>query len=127
MSHAHPQTAPARTEGILIRWASAYDFLTNLLTFGQAGRLRKMTLDLSRVKVGDSLLDVGCGTGGVTIPGKQRVGLGGSAAGVDPSPEMIAVAQRKAERKGLEAISEWVWSRRCHSQRHLSMWSRPVW
>jgi len=102
MSQSHSHTTPARTEGILIRWASAYDLLTNLLTFGQAGRLRKMTLDLSQLKAGDSLLDVGCGTGAVTIPGKQRVGVGGSAAGVDPSPEMIAVAQRKAERKGLE-------------------------
>ena len=80
MSRAHPQTAPAKTEGILIRWASTYDFLTNLLTFGQAGRLRKMTLDLSQLKAGDSLLDVGCGTGGVTIPGKQRVGPGGNSS-----------------------------------------------
>lgn len=102
MSQPHSHTTQARTEGILIRWASAYDFLTNLLTFGQTRRLREMTIDVSLLKPGERLLDVGCGTGGVTIPGKLRVGSGGEAAGVDPSPEMIAVAQRKAQRKGLQ-------------------------
>jgi ubiquinone/menaquinone biosynthesis C-methylase UbiE len=98
----HHHTAPVQTEGRLIRWASSYDFLTNILTFGQASRLRSMTIDSAGLKPGDSVLDVGCGTGGVTIPAKQRVGASGKAAGIDPSPEMIAVAQHKAQRKGLE-------------------------
>ena len=96
-SHEVPQT-----EGRLIRWASVYDLLTNALTFGQAKRLRALTIDLALLKPGESLLDVGCGTGGVTIPARQRVGTGGKAAGIDPAPEMISVARRKASRKGLE-------------------------
>jgi ubiquinone/menaquinone biosynthesis C-methylase UbiE len=101
-SHSHAQTAPAQTEGVLIRWAPYYDFVTNLLSFGQSNRLRKLTIDVSLIKPGESLLDVGCGTGNVTIPGKQRVGPTGKAAGIDASPEMIAVAQQKAHRKNLE-------------------------
>ena len=38
----------------------------------------------------------------MTIPGKKRVGQRGKAAGIDPSPEMIAAASRKASRMGLE-------------------------
>jgi ubiquinone/menaquinone biosynthesis C-methylase UbiE len=38
----------------------------------------------------------------VTIPAKHRVGKDGIAAGIDPSPEMIAVAKKKAVRSGLE-------------------------
>lgn len=102
MSHFHTKTTPAKTEGILIRWAGYYDVFTNLLTFGQASRLRKMTIDVSLLQPGESLLDVGCGTGSVTIPGKLRAGPGGKAAGIDPSPEMIEVARQKAKRKGLE-------------------------
>lgn len=102
MFNSHTRTTPAQTEGLLIRWARYYDALTTLLTFGQASRLRKMTIDVTQLKPGESLLDVGCGTGGVTIPGKLRVGPRGKAAGIDPSPEMIAVAQQKAKRKGLE-------------------------
>ena len=102
MMHHHSHENPAQTEGRLIRWASSYDFLTNILMFGQAGRLRKMTIDLALLKPGEAVLDVGCGTGGVTLPARQRVGAAGKAAGIDPAAEMIAVARQKAQRKGLE-------------------------
>jgi len=95
------QMEAAETEGRLIRWASSYDFLVNILTFGQVRKLRKMTIELANLKTGEAILDVGCGTGGVTIPASQRVGTAGNAAGIDPSPEMIAVARRKAEQNGL--------------------------
>jgi ubiquinone/menaquinone biosynthesis C-methylase UbiE len=98
----HSSTSPAQTRGLLIRWASFYDVVVNILTLGQAQRLRKMTIDNALLMSGESLLDVGCGTGGVTIPGKQRIGQHGKAAGIDPSPEMIAVASTKAARAGLE-------------------------
>ncbi len=45
---------------------------------------------------------LGVGTGGVTIPAKLRVGNQGAVAGIDPAPEMIAVARQKAKRAGLE-------------------------
>ena len=103
MLHTHPHVkTPAQTEGRLIRWAAFYDGLVNLMTFGQANRLRQMTLDQALIQAGETLLDVGCGTGGVTIPAKIRLGMKGSASGIDPSPEMIAVARRKAQRAGIE-------------------------
>ncbi len=76
--------------------------LANIVTLGQVGRLRQMTIEQALLQRGETLLDVGCGTGGVTIPAKGRIGDKGSAAGIDPSPEMIAVARRKAQRAGLE-------------------------
>ena len=101
-THSHTHETPAQTEGRMIRWASFYDAFTNVLTLGHIGMLRSMTIDLSQLKPGEKILDVGCGTGGVTIPAKQRVGKTGEAAGIDPAPEMIAVARKKATRKGLE-------------------------
>jgi ubiquinone/menaquinone biosynthesis C-methylase UbiE len=104
-SHTHPAPAPvkgAETEGVLIRWAPYYDLVVNLLSFGQAGRLRKLTVELSLLKPGESLLDVGCGTGSVSVAAKQCTGATGKVAGIDPAAEMIAVAQQKAHRKGLQ-------------------------
>lgn len=101
-THRHSPESPAQTEGRLIRWASFYDVSVNLMTFGLVRRLRTKTVDHTLLKSGESVLDVGCGTGGVTIPAKLRVGKNGRVAGIDPAPEMIAVARRKASRAGLE-------------------------
>jgi ubiquinone/menaquinone biosynthesis C-methylase UbiE len=99
-SHTHiPETA-SQTEGRLIRWAPFYDGVVNIMTLGQARRLRALTVDQALLKPGETILDVGCGTGSVTIPAKQRVGQNGRAAGIDPAPEMITVARQKAGRAG---------------------------
>jgi demethylmenaquinone methyltransferase/2-methoxy-6-polyprenyl-1,4-benzoquinol methylase/phosphoethanolamine N-methyltransferase len=97
-----PSKSIAQTKGLLLHWGSFYDVVVNIMTFGQAQRLRKMTLDNALLKPGESLLDVGCGTGGVTIPAKQRIGYYGYVAGIDPSQEMIVAANRKADQAGLE-------------------------
>src|SRR6185436_21011328 len=99
--HPHSVEQPAQTEGRLIRWAPYYDLAVNLTTLGHARLLRKLTVDNALIKPGDSVLDVGCGTGEVTILAKKRTG-NGTVYGIDPAPEMIAVARRKAARKRLE-------------------------
>lgn len=100
--HTHSHESPAQTEGRLIRWASFYDASVKIMTLGQVRRLRTLTVEHTLLKPGESVLDVGCGPGGVTIPAKLRVGKNGRVAGIDPAPEMIAVARRKANRAGLE-------------------------
>jgi len=101
-THTHTHEQPAQTEGRLIRWASFYDGLVNIMTLGHIRRLRTLTVDKAMLKPGEKVLDVGCGTGGVTIPAKLHIGKTGEAAGIDPAPEMIAVARKKASRAGLE-------------------------
>jgi ubiquinone/menaquinone biosynthesis C-methylase UbiE len=99
--HSHSFEGPAQTEGTLIRWAPYYDFTVNIITLGKARALRKMTVDQALIKADDSVLDVGCGTGEVTLPAKIRA-KDGKVYGIDPAPEMIAVARKKAARKKLE-------------------------
>ncbi len=49
-------------------------------------------LDAAGVMAGDSVLDVGCGTGIVARSARQRVGPTGTVIGVDPNEGMLDVA-----------------------------------
>lgn len=94
--------ATLETRGETIRWASFYDRFVNLVSFGKEKSLRKMTIAQAQVKPGEKVLDVGCGTGSLTIAAKVQVGPTGEVYGTDASPEMIDVARRKAARAGVD-------------------------
>ena len=89
---------PVKTEGITISWATRYDLLVQLMTLGQAGRLRARMADRLHARPGDVVLDVGCGTGDLALVLARRVGPTGHIVGIDAAPEMIARARRKAAR-----------------------------
>ena len=91
------------TTGHVLHWARAYDALVWVLTVGNEGRFRQRVAELARLEAGQSVLDVGCGTGALAIAAKGFVGAGGEVAGVDPSPQMVARARRKAAKAGVEA------------------------
>src|SRR5215207_8601090 len=101
-THSHGPEADAATTGRLIRWARFYDLTVALLTLGRDRRMRERTAELAAIAPGDSVLDVGCGTGALTRLARARVGPGGRVCGIDPSAEMMAVARRKAARTGLD-------------------------
>lgn len=61
------------------------------------GQFTGAVLDHAGVEAGDSVLDVGCGTGVLARAARRRVGAGGRVAAVDPNDGMIAVARRSDE------------------------------
>jgi ubiquinone/menaquinone biosynthesis C-methylase UbiE len=94
------------TSGHVLHWARAYDALVWVLTLGNERRFRQRLAELARLEAGQSVLDVGCGTGALAIAAKGFVGAGGEVAGVDPSPEMVARAERKAAKAGADVRLE---------------------
>lgn len=75
------------------------------LTLGGERRVREKVLDLLPLQQGDRVLEIGCGTGTVTLMAAQRVGTGGAAVGTDPSPEMMARALVKLQRMPLPQVA----------------------
>lgn len=97
MPHHHSSSAHApHTEGHTIHWARFYDLLAWLLSLGRRDSIAALTLDAAQVQLGDRLLDVGCGTGSVTLAALDRVGATGEVVGIDPSAGMIVKAAQKA-------------------------------
>jgi ubiquinone/menaquinone biosynthesis C-methylase UbiE len=93
-SSAHGTTA---TTGHVLHWARFYDAVTFALTLGRERRLRRETVERAGVAPGQSVLDVGCGTGSLTLAAKAAAGAG-DVHGIDPAPEMIEVSRKKAAR-----------------------------
>ena len=91
-----------KQEGQMGRWARYYDLIMALMTIGREKKLRQMTIRLAQLMPGDKVLEIGCGTGTLTLAAKAQVGPSGEVAGIDIAPEMVAVASRKATRKGVD-------------------------
>jgi ubiquinone/menaquinone biosynthesis C-methylase UbiE len=92
----------AMTAGHVLHWAHVYDLFGNIVTLGRAAAMREQTVELAALSPGERVLEVGCGTGEVAQRARSRVGATGRVSGIDPSAEMIALAQRKASRAGLD-------------------------
>jgi ubiquinone/menaquinone biosynthesis C-methylase UbiE len=92
----------AHTNGAVVHWAARYDLLIKLLTLGRERQFRESLLEFAHLEPGESVLDIGCGTGTLAIAAKRRVGKDAVVHGIDASPEMIARARRKATKAGLD-------------------------
>jgi ubiquinone/menaquinone biosynthesis C-methylase UbiE len=93
---------PRGTTGLILHAAAFYDLTVWLAMFGRERSFREKTLQLARLKPGESVLDVGCGTGTLAIAAKRHVGSSGAVHGIDASPEMIARAETKARKTGVK-------------------------
>jgi ubiquinone/menaquinone biosynthesis C-methylase UbiE len=76
----------------------SYDSYMRRMTLGREHVLREETVRLARVEPGDSVLEVGCGTGTLTLAAKRQAGPSGQVVGIDVIPGMIAASQQKAAR-----------------------------
>lgn len=96
------QTTAPETSGRTIPWASYYDTLVNVVTFGKARRLRSEIASKAPYQSGDRVLDVGCGTGEQAFLAKAVVGAQGVVMGMDASPNMVRIAEIKRNKLQLD-------------------------
>ncbi len=59
---------------------------------------------LGRLRLGERVLDLGCGAGTDSLVAAQMVGPKGSVTGIDMTPEMLTKARASAEQLGAEHV-----------------------
>ena len=74
-----------------------YDLVSRLLGVDE---LHERLIEQAAVEPGQRVLEVGCGTGSLTLRGK-RAQPAAEFVGLDPDPRALARARRKAEKRGL--------------------------
>jgi demethylmenaquinone methyltransferase/2-methoxy-6-polyprenyl-1,4-benzoquinol methylase len=95
--------APPEVQVMFDRISRVYDPMNLAISAFQEPRWRRRLVERARLRPGGSALDVASGTGKVAADLHRRVQPGGQVLGVDLSPGMIAVAQRRySGRDGLE-------------------------
>lgn len=78
-----------------------YDQGIRILT---RGRINRVYDDLAAaVKKGDRVLDIGCGTGALTVRVAQK---GAHVKGIDINPQMLEIAQKKINENNLASLTE---------------------
>jgi demethylmenaquinone methyltransferase / 2-methoxy-6-polyprenyl-1,4-benzoquinol methylase len=98
----------SQVRGMFDRIAGVYDLMNTAMTAGMHHRWRERAVDRAEVDVGDSALDVCCGTGDLTLALARRVGAEGSVTGCDFSRPMLASARRKAVARDVPGVRfEW--------------------
>jgi ubiquinone/menaquinone biosynthesis C-methylase UbiE len=81
-----------------------YDPVLEGLSFGRERRFREKTLAHMTFAPTDRILDVGCGTGSLTLLIARRLTIGRRS--VSAAPRMIEIARRKAKEAGAAARFE---------------------
>jgi len=102
LAHMHKKPVRTQPSGSMQGWAASYDRVTGLLFLGKEKALRQSTIDIAAIQPGESILEVGCGTGTLTLLAKVRAGASGEVFGIDVAADMLEAARRKASQDGLE-------------------------
>ena len=84
-----------------------------------------LLLDRLHLAGGEHVLEIGCGTGALTLPLAQAVGERGRVVAVDISEPMLGVARQRVAESGLGNITLLLGTRRCSRSSRPHSMSRP--
>ena len=93
-----PQLSSIPTRGRTLDHAAAvYDIVEPLIMLGKQAQYERDIVDLLELQPSDRVLDLGCGTGTLTLSIAERLdpSMGGQVTGIDAAAKMIRVARDK--------------------------------
>lgn len=66
--------------------------------------VRVLTISKARLNEGDTVIDVGCGTGGLTVEAALQVGAKGKVFAIDEDPVAVKLTQSNIEKFSLQNV-----------------------
>lgn len=88
--------------------APEYDRLNDRLSFGQHRIWKLMAVKWGEAKLGDTALDICCGSGDLAFILAKKVGIQGKVIGLDFSVKQLAIAALKQKTRYSQFSLEWV-------------------
>ncbi|MGD6810419.1 MAG: precorrin-6Y C5,15-methyltransferase (decarboxylating) subunit CbiT [Candidatus Bathyarchaeia archaeon] len=64
--------------------------------------VRVLTISKARLNEGNTVIDVGCGTGGLTVEAALQVGVSGKVYSIDEDPVAVKLTQSNVEKFGVQ-------------------------
>lgn len=95
-----------RVDGWFDASARHYDWITNVMSLGSGRFYRRQALLRAGVAPQMALLDVGAGTGVVSLLAQDLVGEGGLVVAHDPSRGMLEEGRRRGVCRGVQGLGE---------------------
>ncbi|MBF2077646.1 MAG: bifunctional demethylmenaquinone methyltransferase/2-methoxy-6-polyprenyl-1,4-benzoquinol methylase UbiE [Synechococcales cyanobacterium T60_A2020_003] len=86
-------------QAIFNQIAPQYDQLNDRLSFGLHRIWKQMTVSWCGAQIGNTVLDVCCGSGDLTQRLAQQVGASGQVFGLDFAANLLAIAQQQNEQR----------------------------
>lgn len=83
-----------------------YDWITNVMSFGSGQWYRRQALFRAGITSDSHILDIGAGTGVISLLGQEIVGENGSVTALDPSPGMLGVAAANGVQRPVLGLGE---------------------
>jgi demethylmenaquinone methyltransferase / 2-methoxy-6-polyprenyl-1,4-benzoquinol methylase len=99
-----PQTEKRPLHKMFTSVPPSYDILNRVLTFGQDESWRKKAASLCVANNPQTILDLCCGTGDLTIHLKKKAAPGTEIKALDFSPPMLELAKKKATNHNMNEI-----------------------
>ncbi len=84
---------------VIDSWANIYDIVNYFvfMIFGGGNNLRNEIAGMAKLREAKSVLDIGCGTGNLSLEIVKRLPSGGRVIGVDAGEKMVTLARNKRQ------------------------------